>query len=82
MDKGPLSVMQGNSELTELFDLEPTEELMERFACALLQSYTCTHNTFSPVQQVNIMLIDSASWNEKSAFELYAACPCLAHHLA
>ena len=44
--------MQGSSELAELFDLEPSEELLERFACALLQTYTCSHNDFTPEQQV------------------------------
>ncbi|KAL0029811.1 hypothetical protein WJX77_001491 [Trebouxia sp. C0004] len=43
---------QGSSELTELFDLEPSEELLERFACALLQTYTCSHNEFTPEQQL------------------------------
>ena len=45
-------IMQANSELTELFELEATEELLERFACALLQTYTCQHNDFTPEQQV------------------------------
>ena len=45
-------MIQGSSELTELFDLEPSEELLERFACALLQTYTCSHNDFTPEQQV------------------------------
>ncbi len=45
-------MMQGSSELTELFDLESSEELLERFACALLQTYTCSHNDFTPEQQV------------------------------
>lgn len=47
-------MVQGSSELTELFDVEPSEELLERFACALLQTYTCTHNDFTPEQQVSI----------------------------
>ena len=47
-------MMQGSSELTELFDLEPSEELLERFACALLQTYTCSHNDFTPEQQVGL----------------------------
>ena len=45
-------MIQGSSELTELFELEPAEELLERFACALLQTYSCTHNDFTPEQQV------------------------------
>ena len=49
-------VLQGNSELTELFDLESAEELLERFACALVQTYTCAHNDFTPEQQVSSCL--------------------------
>ena len=45
-------VLQENSELTELFDLESSGELLERFACALLQTYSCSHNKFTPEQQV------------------------------
>lgn len=46
-------VLQENSELTELFDLESSEELLERFACALLQTYSCSHNEFTPEQKVS-----------------------------
>ncbi|KAL3137988.1 hypothetical protein ABBQ38_005227 [Trebouxia sp. C0009 RCD-2024] len=45
-------VQQENSELTQLFDLDSSEELLERFACALVQTYTCTHNSFTPEQQL------------------------------
>ena len=52
-------VLQENSELTELFDLESSEELLERFACALLQTYSCSHNGFTPEQQVAHCLLFS-----------------------
>lgn len=48
-------LLQSTSELTELFDLESSEELLERFACALLQTYTCAHNDFTPEQQVRLL---------------------------
>ena len=47
-----LDMLQGNTEMTDLFDLDPSEELLERFACALLQTYSCSHNDFTPEQQV------------------------------
>lgn len=50
-------VLQENSELTELFDLESSEELLERFACALLQTYSCSHNEFTPEQKVSHCLL-------------------------
>lgn len=43
---------QSSTELVDLFGLGPEEELLERFACALLQTYLCTHNTFTPEQQL------------------------------
>lgn len=55
-------MVQGSSELTELFDVEPSEELLERFACALLQTYTCTHNEFTPEQQVSIHKFWYGDW--------------------
>ena len=45
-------VLQSSTELVDLFGLGPEEELLERFACALLQTYHCSHNDFTPEQQV------------------------------
>lgn len=53
-------MLQENSELTELFALESSEELLERFACALLQTYSCSHNRFTPEQQVRPRLLSTA----------------------
>lgn len=47
--------LQSSTELVDLFGLGPEEELLERFACALLQTYHCSHNTFTPEQQVTLV---------------------------
>lgn len=57
-------MLQENSELTELFDLEPSEELLERFACALLQTYSCSHNEFTPEQKVSHYLLSTFAGSE------------------
>ena len=34
------------------FALPPTEELLEKFSCTLVQSYSCTNNYFTTPRQV------------------------------
>ena len=50
--RAAFAALQTSGELVELFGLGSEEELLERFACALLQTYHCSHNDFSPEQQV------------------------------
>lgn len=43
---------KATSELQELFSLLPEENLVESFKCKLLQTYGCSHNTFTPAIQM------------------------------
>lgn len=38
--------------LPELLGLQPNENLVEAFKCKLLQTYGCTHNSYTPSIQV------------------------------
>lgn len=44
--------LQSKSELQAFFALPPTEELLEKFGCTLLQSYGCINNHFTTPRQV------------------------------
>ena len=55
-------MLQSSTELVDLFGLGPEEELLERFACALLQTYHCSHNDFTPEQQVPQMQPQMVCW--------------------
>ena len=48
----PCPVLQDSQLLQEEFGLATSEELLERFPCSMLQTYTCLHNPFTPNQQV------------------------------
>jgi hypothetical protein len=43
---------QASADVTELFELEASEEVLECFPCAMQQTYTCPHNDFTPAQQI------------------------------
>lgn len=47
--------MQAGSELVQLFGLGDAEHLVEQFKCKLLQTYACSHNTFTPSIQVRML---------------------------
>lgn len=55
----PLSTQQhtsaggkGSSEVQQLFGLSDTEQLVESFKCKLLQTYACSHNSYTPAIQM------------------------------
>lgn len=41
-----------SSQLRELFKLSEEEQILEQFACKMLQAYACTHNTCTPSMQM------------------------------
>ncbi len=43
---------QAMAELAGLFGWAADEEVLESFACALLQTYGCQHNAFTPPREV------------------------------
>lgn len=44
-------VAQAMAELAGLFGWAADEEVLESFACALLQTYGCQHNAFTPPRE-------------------------------
>ena len=43
---------QATAELAGLFGLPEGEEVLESFACALVQTYGCQHNELTPTREV------------------------------
>ncbi len=46
--------LQASNELQQLLGLNAEENLVEQFACKLLQTYACAHNTHTPAIQVRV----------------------------
>ena len=46
------SSSKATSELTSLFGLSDDENLVETFKCKLIQTYACSHNSFTPAIQM------------------------------
>ncbi|KAK9831260.1 hypothetical protein WJX74_009729 [Apatococcus lobatus] len=45
--------VQGSEEVRALFGLPEEEELMEAFPCSLMQTYTCTDNSFTDTRKIS-----------------------------
>ena len=50
-------VAQAMAELAGLFGWAADEEVLESFACALLQTYGCQHNAFTPPREAGPSLL-------------------------
>lgn len=45
-------LLQAKSDAQQLFGLPATEETLETFSCALVQTYSCRHNAFTGPKEV------------------------------
>ena len=50
---GPLAA-QVSEDMQQLFGLAADDELMEAFDCAMVQEYSCNHNSFSTSTEVGL----------------------------
>lgn len=51
-----LTTPQAQSDAQQLFGLPHTEEVLEKFTCTLVQTYSCRHNAFTGPREVQYVV--------------------------